>query len=219
MVDLLKLSLIPFKSRVRLLKLLLPLAFSSIEKTELWDEVPLTKITDNLDADTNAFFEAVCMLAFADTADHISLGEFARTIIGEEDFVEVFVDTPLEECEKRDPKGLYKKARAGGIKGFTGIDAPYEKPEKPQITLREGDVDYQVSILVSYIYATIPNFLSIYSFELQKKNKKLTERYEQYEKKYGLPSYLIIIIFIVIFNINSSPDHAIESLSWLTNTR
>ena len=81
MVDLLKLSLIPFKSRVRLLKLLLPLAFSSIEKTELWDEVPLTKITDNLDADTNAFFEAVCMLAFADTADHISLGEFARTII------------------------------------------------------------------------------------------------------------------------------------------
>ena len=81
MIDLLKLSLIPFKSRVRLLKLLLPLAFSSIEKTELWDEIPLTKITDNLDADTNAFFEAVCMLAFADTADHISLGEFARTII------------------------------------------------------------------------------------------------------------------------------------------
>jgi adenylylsulfate kinase len=77
--------------------------------------------------------------------------EFARTIIGEEDFVEVFVDTPLEECEKRDPKGLYKKARAGEIKGFTGIDAPYEKPENPQITLREGDVDYQVSILVSYI--------------------------------------------------------------------
>ena len=81
MIDLLKLSLIPFKSRVRLLKLLLPLAFSSIEKTESWDETPLTKITNDLDADTNAFFEAVCMLAFADTADHISLGEFARTII------------------------------------------------------------------------------------------------------------------------------------------
>ena len=81
MVDLLRLSLIPFKSRIRLLKLLLPLAFSSIEKTELWDDIPLTKITNDLDADTNAFFEAVCMLAFADTADHISLGEFARTII------------------------------------------------------------------------------------------------------------------------------------------
>lgn len=51
------------------------------------------------------------------------------------DFVEVFVDTPLEVCESRDPKGLYKKARAGEIKGFTGIDAPYEAPEKPEIHL------------------------------------------------------------------------------------
>jgi len=74
-------------------------------------------------------------------------------------------------------------------------------------------------ILVSYIYATIPNFLSIYSFELQKKNRKLTERYEQYEKKYGLPSYLLIIIIIVIINTSSSPDHAIESLSWITSTK
>ena len=81
MIDLLKLSLIPLKSRIRLLKLLLPLAFSSIEKTELCDDIPLTKITSSLDASTNAFFEAVCMLAFADTANHISLGEFTRTII------------------------------------------------------------------------------------------------------------------------------------------
>lgn len=51
------------------------------------------------------------------------------------DFVEVFVDTPLEICEQRDPKGLYKKARAGEIKGFTGIDAPYEAPEKPELHL------------------------------------------------------------------------------------
>lgn len=81
MIDLLQLSLIPFKSRIRLLKLLLPMAFSSIEKTEEWDDKSLIEITKNLDPDTNAFFEAVCMLAFADTADHISLGEFARTII------------------------------------------------------------------------------------------------------------------------------------------
>lgn len=53
----------------------------------------------------------------------------------ETDFVEVFVDTPLEICESRDPKGLYKKARAGEIKGFTGIDAPYEAPEKPEVHL------------------------------------------------------------------------------------
>jgi len=51
------------------------------------------------------------------------------------DFVEVFVDTPIEICEERDPKGLYKKARAGEIKGFTGIDAPYEAPENPEVHL------------------------------------------------------------------------------------
>lgn len=51
------------------------------------------------------------------------------------DFVEVFVDTPIEICEARDPKGLYKKARAGEIKGFTGIDAPYEAPQNPEIHL------------------------------------------------------------------------------------
>jgi len=55
------------------------------------------------------------------------------------EFVEVFVDTPIEICEQRDPKGLYKKARAGEIKGFTGIDAPYEAPEKPEIHL-QGDL-------------------------------------------------------------------------------
>lgn len=52
-----------------------------------------------------------------------------------QDFVEVFVDTPLEICEQRDPKGLYKKARAGEIQGFTGIDAPYEAPLKPELHL------------------------------------------------------------------------------------
>ena len=79
--DLLRLSLIPFSSRIKLLKVLLPMAFASMEKTEEWDNLSLTEITKKLDSDTNAFFEAVCMLAFADMADHISLGEFARTMI------------------------------------------------------------------------------------------------------------------------------------------
>jgi protoporphyrinogen oxidase len=79
--DLLQLSLIPLKSRIRLLIILLPMAFTSIKKTESWDDLSLTEITKKLDSNTNAFFEAVCMLAFADTAEHISLGEFARTII------------------------------------------------------------------------------------------------------------------------------------------
>ena len=59
----------------------------------------------------------------------------ARETIGGDRFSEVYVSTPLEVCEKRDPKGLYQKARAGEIKGFTGLDAPYEPPEKPDFTL------------------------------------------------------------------------------------
>ena len=59
--------------------------------------------------------------------------QMAKDIIGEEDFLEIFVDTPLEVCEQRDPKGLYKKARSGEIKNFTGISAPFEAPENPFI--------------------------------------------------------------------------------------
>jgi adenylylsulfate kinase len=54
------------------------------------------------------------------------------------DFIEVFVDAPLELCEQRDPKGLYKKARAGELKNFTGIDDPYEAPENPELRLESG---------------------------------------------------------------------------------
>jgi adenylylsulfate kinase len=56
-----------------------------------------------------------------------------------QDFIECFLDIPIEVCEKRDPKGLYKKARAGMIKGFTGIDDPYEKPQNPEITITTHD--------------------------------------------------------------------------------
>ncbi len=55
------------------------------------------------------------------------------------DFIEVFVDAPLDVCESRDPKGLYKKARAGEIKDFTGIDAPYETPERPELVLQSAN--------------------------------------------------------------------------------
>ncbi len=60
----------------------------------------------------------------------------AKDIIGEEYFIEVYVNTPLEVCEARDVKGLYKKARAGEIKNFTGIDAPYEAPLNPQVEIK-----------------------------------------------------------------------------------
>ncbi|MCU7555160.1 adenylyl-sulfate kinase [Alteromonas sp. ASW11-19] len=64
---------------------------------------------------------------------------FCRNLLGENEFVEVFVDTPLEVCEQRDPKGLYKKARNGDIKDFTGIDSAYEAPVNPEIHLEYRD--------------------------------------------------------------------------------
>ncbi|KAK4452938.1 Adenylylsulfate kinase-domain-containing protein [Podospora aff. communis PSN243] len=69
------------------------------------------------------------------------------------EFIEVFVDIPLEEAEKRDPKGLYKKARAGEIKDFTGISAPYEAPENPEITIRTDQLSVEecVKTIVDYL--------------------------------------------------------------------
>jgi bifunctional enzyme CysN/CysC len=61
--------------------------------------------------------------------------QMARELLGPGEFLEIFVDTPLGDAEKRDPKGLYKKARAGELKNFTGISSPYERPENPEITI------------------------------------------------------------------------------------
>lgn len=62
--------------------------------------------------------------------------DYIKDIIGAEDFIEIFVNTPLGVCEARDVKGLYKKARSGQIKNFTGIDAPYEAPENPDLEIK-----------------------------------------------------------------------------------
>lgn len=76
-----------------------------------------------------------------------------RGLMGEGEFIEVFVDTPLELCETRDPKGLYKKARAGEISNFTGLDAPYEAPENPEVHLRTANlsIDEAAVQVVSYL--------------------------------------------------------------------
>lgn len=81
------------------------------------------------------------------------LREMAAEIIGKDDFVEVFVSTPLEECEKRDVKGLYAKARRGEIKNFTGISAPFEAPEHPDITIDTSKlpIEESVKILLDYV--------------------------------------------------------------------
>lgn len=70
--------------------------------------------------------------------------EAVRKMLPAADFIEVYVKAPLDICESRDPKGLYKKARAGEISGFTGIDAPYEEPEKAEITVESTTKSPQV---------------------------------------------------------------------------
>jgi adenylylsulfate kinase len=72
--------------------------------------------------------------------------DLAIGIIGKENFIEVFVDAPLEVCEQRDVKGLYKKARAGKIKNFTGIDAPFERPETPDIIINTAELSIAESL-------------------------------------------------------------------------
>jgi adenylylsulfate kinase len=67
--------------------------------------------------------------------------QMAKEIVGEDDFLEVFIDTPIEVCELRDPKGLYKKARTGEIKNFTGISSPFEAPKNPFISVDNTDSD------------------------------------------------------------------------------
>ena len=79
--DILKLSIIPIKSRIKLLQILFPMAFSSMKKAEKYDNRKLTEITKKLDHSTKSFFDAVCMLAFADIPERVSLGEFIRTMI------------------------------------------------------------------------------------------------------------------------------------------
>ncbi|AJC93654.1 adenylyl-sulfate kinase [Campylobacter volucris] len=76
---------------------------------------------------------------------------FVRSLLKKDEFIEVFVDTPLEICEKRDPKGLYKKARNGEIQNFTGINSPYETPLNPEIHIRKEDIKENVGMILEFL--------------------------------------------------------------------
>jgi sulfate adenylyltransferase len=82
-----------------------------------------------------------------------------RNMVGADQFVEVFVDTPIEECEKRDTKGMYVKARRGELKGFTGIDDPYEPPQNPEIKLETVDRPPETNVDVILEYLTTNRFI------------------------------------------------------------
>ena len=80
----------------------------------------------------------------------IAIRDAARAIIGDENMIEVFVNTPLEECERRDVKGLYAKARKGEIKNFTGIDSPFEAPLSPEVDLKTEGKSVQETVDALY---------------------------------------------------------------------
>jgi len=85
----------------------------------------------------------------------------ARAIMNKGDFIEVFVDCPTEVCERRDPKGLYKKARAGEIPEFTGISAPYETPINPEIVLHTDRESEDESLTVTLRYLETNGYLTV----------------------------------------------------------
>jgi adenylylsulfate kinase len=79
--------------------------------------------------------------------------QLVRTLLEEQEFIEVFVKCPLDTCEKRDPKGLYQKARQGLIPDFTGISSPYEEPENPELIIEtnQNSIEESVDIVIQYL--------------------------------------------------------------------
>ncbi len=79
--------------------------------------------------------------------------QLVRELVKADEFIEIYVATPLAVCEQRDPKGLYKKARAGDIKNFTGIDSPYEPPESPEVFVDTSELSMEQAVnqVISYL--------------------------------------------------------------------
>lgn len=98
------------------------------------------------------FIDAGCIVLSAFVSPYIKDRDAVRELVEEGEFVEVFVDAPLEVCEERDVKGLYKKAREGIIKGFTGIDDPYEAPLNPEITIDTSKLSLDEGVKVIFDY-------------------------------------------------------------------
>jgi adenylylsulfate kinase len=92
------------------------------------------------------FMDAVVIVLTAFISPHKADRERVRGMVGHGDFMEIFCDSPIEICESRDVKGLYKKARAGQIAEFTGISSPYETPENPELTLDTSKLDLDTSV-------------------------------------------------------------------------
>jgi adenylylsulfate kinase len=101
------------------------------------------------------FVDAGCIVLSAFVSPYIKDRDGVRELVGDGEFIEVFVDAPLEVCEERDVKGLYKKAREGVIKGFTGIDDPYEAPLNAEIIIDTSKLSLEegVDVILQYLEA------------------------------------------------------------------
>jgi sulfate adenylyltransferase len=106
-----------------------------------------------------------------------------RKMVGEERFIEIFVDTPIEICEERDVKGLYARARRGQIKGFTGVDDPYEVPVDPEITLNTVDFSSEVNARRIIDYLEAGGYLLPEGGNGSNANQELTQSPEAVESK------------------------------------
>jgi len=97
----------------------------------------------------------ICICAFVSPTRDVR--NIVRTIVGERDFIEIYVSTPLEVCETRDVKGLYQKARAGEIKEFTGVSAPFDVPQNATLSIDTSDktVDECLAILLDRLLAEV----------------------------------------------------------------
>ncbi len=101
------------------------------------------------------FVDAGLIVLCAFVSPHKKDREFIKQIIGREDFIEVYMKCPVEVCEKRDPKGMYKKAREGLIKEYTGISAPYEEPENPDLIIESHKISIEKAVQEVYNYLKI----------------------------------------------------------------
>ena len=120
------------------------LGFSPEDRTE-----NIRRITEV----SKLFADSGSIVLTAFISPYIEDRDNARKIIGNEDFIEIYISADLSVCEERDPKGLYKKARSGEIKGFTGIDAPYEAPINPELIVETDkyNIDECAKIVVNYL--------------------------------------------------------------------
>ena len=106
----------------------------------------------------NLFVDAGMVTLAAFVAPYLKDREAIRQLVGKDNYVEIFVNTPIEVCEERDVKGLYAKARKGEIKNMTGISAPYEVPENPNVEITYG---LSIEEAVEHIYHKIQNKLKL----------------------------------------------------------